>query len=233
MAHYTMCNGSKLNWPKKASVSISTQNLPALGILNVLKTPYALAWSSLEIVQFITQWVLSLHGLSFSLWSLKRAEAGRPIGSRELLARPMRALHFLNSPPIVWPSVLGPSRREQGGTMPCKRQKSKKTKYWFILEVGHSHIRGWPLMWFKVWFHICFGVCNARYCLLQNCIAKYYISLLSKNYQTRNPNINTETIKLGDQLTSELATGEHFWGEYQIIPKTWYYISMAWSLCSL
>ena len=103
---------------KKASVSISTQNLPAFGILNVLKTPYALAWSSLEIVQFITQWVLSLHGLSFSLWSLKRAEAGRPIGTRELLARPMRALHFLNSPPIVWPSVGGPSRREQGGTLP-------------------------------------------------------------------------------------------------------------------
>ena len=103
---------------KKASVSISTQNLPALGILNVLKTPHALAWSSLEIVQFITQWVLSLHGLSFSLWSLKRAVAGRPIGTRELLARPMRALHFLNSPPIVWPSVGGPSRREQGGTLP-------------------------------------------------------------------------------------------------------------------
>ena len=109
---------------KKASVSISTQNLPALGILNVLKTPYALAWSSLEIVQFITQWVLSLHGLSFSLWSLKRAEAGRPIGTRELLARPMRTLHFLNSPPIVWPSVGGPSRREQGGTLPWYAPKA-------------------------------------------------------------------------------------------------------------
>ena len=80
----------------------------------------ARAWSSLEIVQFITQWVLSLHGLSFSLWSLKRAEAGRPIGKRELLARPIRALHFLNSPPIVWPSVGGPSRREQGGTLPLE-----------------------------------------------------------------------------------------------------------------
>ena len=119
MAHTVQCIMDQNSIDqKKASVSISTQNLPALGILNVLKTPHALAWSSLEIVQFITQWVLSLHGLSFSLWSLKRAEAGRPIGTRELLARPMRALHFLNSPPIVWPSVGGPSRREQGGTLP-------------------------------------------------------------------------------------------------------------------
>ena len=171
---------------------------------------------------------LSLHGLSFSLCPLKRAEGRRPMRVEERMARPITELDSLNSPPIVWPSVLGPSRREQGGTMPCKRQKSKKTKYWFILEVGHSHIRGWPLMWFKVWFHISFGLC-----LLQNCIAKYYISLFSKNYQTRNPNINAETIKLGDQLTSELATDGHFWGEYQIIPKTWYYISMAWSPCAL
>ena len=92
---------------KKASVSISTQNLPALGILNVLKTPYALAWSSLEIVQFITQWVLSLHGLSFSLCSLKRAEGRRPMRAEELGARPIRSLDSLNSPPIVWPSVRG------------------------------------------------------------------------------------------------------------------------------
>ena len=115
-SHCTMYNGSKFNWPKKG-ICLNFHSKFA-GILNVLKTPYALAWSSLEIVQFITQWVLSLHGLSFSLWSLKRAEAGRPIGTRELLARPIRALHFLNSPPIVWPSVGGPSRREQGGTLP-------------------------------------------------------------------------------------------------------------------
>ena len=123
-SHCTMYNGSKLNWPKKASVSISTQNLPALGILNVLKTPYALAWSSLEIVQFITQWVLSLHGLSFSLCSVKRAEACRPIRAQQLEARPIRSLDSLNSPPIVWPSVGGPSRREQGGTLPWYAPKA-------------------------------------------------------------------------------------------------------------
>ena len=90
---------------------------------SILNPPKSSAWSSLEIVQFITQWVLSLHGLSFSLCSLKRAEASRPMRAQEVSARPIRELDSLNSPPIVWPSVRGPSRRERGGTLPCKTRR--------------------------------------------------------------------------------------------------------------
>ena len=118
--HYTAHCGFKLNCRKRASVTISASHFVSFLGGSILNPPKSSAWSSLEIVQFITQWVLSLHGLSFSLCSLKRADAGRPMRTQEELARPIRSLDSLNSPPIVWPSVRGPSRRERGGTLPCK-----------------------------------------------------------------------------------------------------------------
>ena len=117
-AHY----GFKLNCRKRASVTISASHFVSF-FWWILNPPESSAWSSLEIVQFITQWVLSLHGLSFSLCSLKRAEASRPMRAQEVSARPIRELDSLNSPPIVWPSVRGPSRRERGGTLPCKTRR--------------------------------------------------------------------------------------------------------------
>ena len=114
--------------------NLLSMHCPCFGLFGVwgFFEPPWLGWG-MELVRnsaiYHSMGPLSLHGLSFSLCSLKRAEASRPMRAQEVGARPIRELDSLNSPPIVWPSVLGPSRREQGGTMPCKRQKSKKTKY--------------------------------------------------------------------------------------------------------
>ena len=110
--HYTAHYGYSNSIAEKGHLSQFLLHILSVFWERILNPPKSSAWSSLEIVQFITQWVLSLHGLSFSLCSLKRADAGRPMRTQEVSARPMRKLNSLNSPPIVWPSVRGPSRRE-------------------------------------------------------------------------------------------------------------------------
>ena len=116
IALYTLYYRSELNCQKRASVTICSPQFWAF-----LNPPTG--WG-MELVRnsaiYHSMGPLSLHGLSFSLCSEKRAEAGRPMRGEEENSRPIRSLDSLNSPPIVWPSVRGASRREQGGTLPCK-----------------------------------------------------------------------------------------------------------------
>ena len=90
---------------------------PCFGLFEGFFEPPWLGWG-MELVRnsaiYHSMGPLSLHGLSFSLCPLKRAEGRRPMRAEEKMARPITELDSLNSPPIVWPSVRGSPEASAG-----------------------------------------------------------------------------------------------------------------------